>query len=115
MSTNRIIMSDTQPKGIPPRADFAIYIDFDKESPNPQRVFQSLNDLIVAFQKFDRVLCQTIDSNIEPVMMLEEVEVGSLKVWLRNALQAIEDDGLKTLDWKPLVGKYLVKAKYFDN
>src|SRR5581483_11674669 len=35
-----------------------------------------------------------------------------IKVWLRNALHAVEDDALKTLDWKPAVGKYLVKAKY---
>lgn len=105
-------MSNKQPKGVPPKADFAIYVDFNKESPRPQRVFETVSALISAFQNFDRVICQTIDSSIEPVMMLEEVEIGSLKVWLRNALNAADDQALKDLDWKPLVGKYLVKAKY---
>ncbi|MEQ1704833.1 MAG: hypothetical protein ABL867_02525, partial [Rickettsiales bacterium] len=112
MASGKITISTTQPKGIPPKADFAIYVNFDKEAPNPQRVFQAVSDLINAFQKFDKILCQTIDSNIEPVMMLEEIEAGSLKVWLRNVLQSTPDENLKKLEWKPLVGKYLVKAKY---
>lgn len=112
MATGKITISTAQPKGIPPKADFAIYVNFDKDAPNPQRIFQAVGDLISAFQKFDKILCQTIDSNIEPVMMLEEVEIGSLKIWLRNVLQATDDADLKKLDWKPTVGKYLVKAKY---
>lgn len=43
---------------------------------------------------------------------MEDIEAGSIKVWLRNSLRAVEDDALKTLDWKPAVGKYLVRAKY---
>ena len=46
------------------------------------------------------------------MLVLEDIEAGSIKVWLRNALRASEDDALKKLDWKPLVGKYLVRAKY---
>ena len=45
-------------------------------------------------------------------MMLEDVEVGSLKIWLRNALTSTDDQALKDLDWKPAVGKYPVRAKY---
>jgi len=45
-------------------------------------------------------------------MVLEDIEAGSIKVWLRNVLQMVEDDALKTLEWKPIVGKYLVRAKY---
>ena len=58
------------------------------------------------------LLVRSVDSNITPLMMLEDVEVGSLKVWLRNALQSTDDQALKDLDWKPAVGKYLVRAKY---
>lgn len=112
MANGKITLSTKEPKGIPPRADFAIYINFDRNAPHPQRVFQTVSALITAFQHFDKVLCQTIDSNIEPVMMLEEIESGSIKVWLRNLLQALDDDGIKQLDWKQHVGKYLVKAKY---
>lgn len=103
--------TDTAPA--PPKdADFAIIIDFKKGEGSPTRVFTAATDLIEAFQAIDKVLVRSVDSNITPLMMLEDVEVGSLKVWLRNALQSTDDQALKDLDWKPAVGKYLVRAKY---
>ena len=45
-------------------------------------------------------------------MVLEDIEAGSLKTWLRNSLRASDDQALKDLDWRPQVGKYLVRAKY---
>ncbi len=96
----------------PQNADFAIYIDFKKDVGNPQRIFQASASLISAFEKLDKVLCDTVDSKIAPLMMLEEIEIGSLKIWLKNRLESIDDKTLKDLNWKEMVGKYLVKAKY---
>jgi hypothetical protein len=93
-------------------ADFAIVIDFVPDSPDPARVFRSLTQLINTFEKLDRELVRSIDVNIEPVMLLEDVEAGSLKSWMRSALSSVDDTGLKDLDWKKIVGSYLVKAKY---
>jgi hypothetical protein len=50
--------------------------------------------------------------NIEPVMLLENVEAGSIKSWLRAVLNATDDTGLQELNWKRIVGGYLVRAKY---
>ncbi|WP_299288267.1 hypothetical protein [uncultured Tateyamaria sp.] len=106
-----IKMTDQKPE--PPQdADFAIIIDFKKGEGSPTRVFSAATDLIEAFQAIDKVLVRSVDNNISPVMMLEDVEVGSLKIWLRNALTSTDDQALKDLDWKPAVGKYLVRAKY---
>lgn len=44
-------------------------------------------------------------------MLLEDIEAGSIKSWLRIALEKIPDDSLKNLDWKPIVGQYAVRAK----
>ncbi len=96
----------------PAKADFAIEIDFDRGAARPQRVFQTADALITAFQHFDRTLVQSVDSNIEPVLVLEDIEVGSLKILLRNILNIVDDQALKDLDWRPQIGKYLVKAKY---
>ena len=93
-------------------ADFAIVIDFQRSSPDPARVFRSMTQLIDTFQKFDRELVHTIDVNIQPVMLLEDVESGSVKSWLSAWLEATDDTGLKELNWKKIVGGYLVKAKY---
>jgi len=96
----------------PMKADFAISIDFQRGSESPARVFRAMTGLIDAFQEIDRGLARTIDINIEPVLLLEDVETGSLRVWLTTLLKEVDDEALKKLDWKTAVGKYLVKAKY---
>jgi hypothetical protein len=93
-------------------ADFAIEIDFVRDSPDPARVFRSMTQLIDTFQRFDRELVRTIDVNIQPILLLQNVEAGSLISWLRGALESVDDTALKDGDWKKLVGHYLVKAKY---
>lgn len=96
----------------PPRADFGFEIDFQKGVGPASRVFSATHDFIKACEALDDELVQSIDSNIETVLVLEDIQTGSIKTWLRNSLAATEDDALKSLDWKPLVGKYLVRAKY---
>ncbi|MEE9427955.1 MAG: hypothetical protein V3V25_07385 [Paracoccaceae bacterium] len=107
----RITVTSERPDD-PPKADFALVIDFKKGEDSPSRVFSAATDFIHAFEALDRTLVKSIDSSIEPVMMLEDVEVGSLKVWLTNALRSTDDQALKDIDWRPAVGKYLVRAKY---
>lgn len=93
-------------------ADFCICIDFDKNAPDPSRIFRTMTGLIDSFQEIDKTLVSLIDNKIDTVLMLEDIQAGSLKTWLKNILTALDDQGIKNLNWKPLVGKYLVKAKY---
>lgn len=99
-------------KPVPPQADFAFFVDYKKGVGSASRVFAATHDFIKACERLDRDLLQVIDSNIETVMVLEDIEVGSLKTFLKNALTAVDDQALKDLDWKPIVGQYLVRAKY---
>lgn len=94
------------------KVDFCLAIDFDKDSTNPARVFKALSGIIESFEKVDKTLIKAFDIKIEPVLMLEEVEKGSIKVWLAQMLNSIDDDGLKDLEWKKVIGNYLVQAKY---
>jgi len=110
MSDVTITLADRPPEE--PKSDFAFYIDFKKGEGSPSRVFSATHDFIRACERVDRDLVRAVDSNIEAVLMLEDIEAASLKTWLRNALTAADDQGIKDLDWKPLVGKYLVRAKY---
>jgi len=74
------------------KADFCIEIKYKKDSENPSRVFRTMSELIETFQEIDKNLVTTIDVNIEPLLLLEDIEVGSIKVWLRNLLKTIPDD-----------------------
>ena len=93
-------------------ADFCIEIDFIKGSEEPQRVFSTLSELIETFQRLDESLAYSISSKLEPALLLEDVESGSIKLWLATVLKSIDDDAIKNLSWKKLIGAYLVKAKY---
>jgi hypothetical protein len=68
--------------------------------------------MIRALQGLDQTLCASVDPHIEAMMVLEDIEAGSIKIWLANVLTRVDDDALKDLDWKHAVGKYLVRAKY---
>ncbi len=94
------------------KSEFCIAIDFEKGSENPSRVFRAMFELIEAFQRLDVDLVKSIDSKIEPIALLEDIETGSIKAWLGHILRNIDDQALKELDWKPLIGQYLVKSKY---
>lgn len=94
------------------KASFCIEISYRKESEKPSRVFRSMSELIDSCQEIDRSLVTSIDVNIEPVLILEDIETSSIRVWLRNLLKLIPDDAAYNLDWKPIVGQYLLKAKW---
>jgi len=95
------------------KSDFCIEIDFKKSSSErPSRVFKAMAGLIDSMQSLDVSLAQTIDARIRPELILQDIEVGSIKSWLRNRILEIDDDALKTLDIKKIIGDYLVKAKY---
>ena len=93
-------------------ADFCIEIDFEKGRENPTRVFKAMTNLIEEFEALDRELVRSISGSIQPVLLLEDVESASIKAWLRQFVEGIDDDALKGIDWRPQVGKYLVNAKY---
>ena len=110
MAAAEVTLTTRKPE--PPKADFAFYIDFKKGEGSASRVFAATHDFIKACERLDRQLVTSIDSSIETVMVLEDIEAASLKTWLRNVLRSTDDQALKDLDWKPQVGKYLVRAKY---
>ena len=93
-------------------ADFCIEIDYEKSSPNPSRVFRAMSGLIDACQHLDECLLSSIDSKIEPVILLEDIESGSIRSWLRHLVQAKNDEHLKAR-WKEIITAYLPKATYF--
>jgi hypothetical protein len=108
--TAEVTLTSRRPE--PPIADFAFEIDFKRCEGSASRVFLAINDFIRGCEQIDAELAHGIDTGIETVLVLEDIEAGSIKVWLRNILRGVEDDALKTLDWKRAVGTYLVRAKY---
>jgi hypothetical protein len=91
---------------------FCLHIDFDKNAPDPARIFRALTGMIEAFESLDKHLLRPLSTTVQPVMMLENFEVSSLKTWITTRLQEIDDEHLGNLDWKKMAGKYAIQAKY---
>ena len=91
---------------------FEIIIDFDKSARHPQRIFRTLSNLIEELNDFDKILCKTIPSEIKVDTMLEDVEKGSIKIFLKQVLKSIDDEAIYELNLKKIFGAYLRDAKY---
>jgi hypothetical protein len=92
-------------------SEFGIAIDYKKNSESPSRVFQAMSDLIDAFQRIDKRLVEIIDPKIEPVLVLEDVHSGSIQAWLRTNVKYSQDAAFYPVNWKPMIGEYLIKGK----
>jgi hypothetical protein len=67
---------------------------------------------IAALDKLDRALLSSIDTALEPVSVLNDIQHSSLKILLARVLKSIPDDSIKNLEWKKWIGTLLVQGKY---
>lgn len=93
--------------------EFGIEIRFKPHSDAPSRVFRAMAALIDGFQEIDGFLVGSIATGIKPSLLLEDIEVGSLRSWLSNQLKDLDDETLKTGEIKKIIGTYLVRAKRY--
>ena len=91
---------------------FAITVAFVKGEGDPSRPFRAMVALTEALSRFDADLVKSVDVGIEPVLLLEDVEAGSIRSWFVTVLRSADDTALKSGDWKKIVGEYAVKGKY---
>ncbi|MDO7845772.1 hypothetical protein Q5H92_05335 [Hymenobacter sp. M29] len=93
-------------------AEFELYVQFERQSQTPQRVFKAIADLVTAFTKFDELLAQSILPELHAELILDDVEAGSIRSKLAILVRGIPDEAIQGFDWKKLVGHFLLKAKY---
>lgn len=96
----------------PADADFAFRIQFKKGAGDPRRVFEAASELINGFEELDSAVAGSVDSRIKTLMVLEDIEAGSVKVFLKTILENIDDQALKDGEFRRAIGPALVKAKY---
>lgn len=91
--------------------EFGVEIEFQRNTPAPTRVFRAMSAYIESFEFIDAALLSSVTTRIQPTLLLEDVEAGSIIAWLRNTLESIDDEALKSGDYKKLIGAYLVRGK----
>lgn len=92
--------------------EIALVIAYKPGVSHAVEVLQGAMGLIEALDALDHVLLSSIDTSLEPVSILNDVQHSSLKILLARALRKVPDDAINSLDWKKWVGGLLVKGKH---
>ena len=91
---------------------FILKIDFKKGEGPASRIFAAAHSFTSACERFDRHLVESIDENMMTQLVIENIEPGSVRAILKNVLVHADDQALKDLDIKRIIGAYLVKEKH---
>lgn len=91
---------------------FAIKIDYKKDSLRPSRVFRAMSGIVEGFQSLDGNLVQAFPIAVGSELILEDIQTGSLRSVLKYVLNGIDDEAIKGLEWKKMVGGFLLRAKH---
>ena len=91
---------------------FEIEVAFKKGEGDPTRAFRAMTGLIEALQSLDNHLAAAISSTAETQMVLQDIEVGSLKAILRTVIKSTPEEPLKEGNVKAVIEHYLHKARH---
>lgn len=88
-----------------PEYDFGFAIEYKKHEGPAKRVFEATYRFIEACEACSRSLIDSIGISIDPVIVLEDIEAGSIKTWFKTKW---EDEGLheatRSGDIKKVIG-----------
>ena len=92
--------------------EFILEVKFPENRKNPASLFQSMGRLINSFQAFDNDIMNSFGIPIQSVLVLQAIEAGSIRAKLASILELIDDDALKTVDVRKMIGPFLVLGKH---
>jgi len=72
-----------------------IKIDFERNSENPQRVFNSMSHLISSIEEFHSCLLNSVSAETKSKFLLSDINEGSIKSWLCPELEGDVGDEQK--------------------
>lgn len=92
--------------------EIALIIQYQPGKSEALGVLAGAMRLIESLDKLDHCLLSSIDSDLEPVSILNDVQHSSLKILLARALRKAPDELISNMDWKKWVGGLLIHGKY---
>ena len=92
--------------------EIGLVIDYKPGVSHAIDILQGAMALIHALDRLDHALLSSVDTNLEPVSILNDVVHSSLKLLLARALRKIPDQHIGSLEWKKWAGELLVKGKH---
>jgi len=90
---------------------FGLKIDFAKNTEDPARVFRALSGLIDFCQYFDKSLVRALNLDIKPILLLEDIDQGSITGWLKNSFRTSKNEIITDRAIWQALSRYLNTAK----
>lgn len=92
--------------------ELGLVIDYEPGKTLAVDVLQAAMGMIGALDRLDAALLSSINTSLEPVSVLNDIQHSSLKMLFARALRNIPDELVQNMDWKKWVGSILIKGKY---
>lgn len=90
-------------------------IKFDlptKEKVTASQFIKGMENLLEGFEEFTDTLLKSSHIKLEVLSYIEDIEKGSIKLWLRDKIKDISDDDIRDLtSFLPTLPFFLIKAK----
>lgn len=92
--------------------EIGIVIDYEPGVTLGVDVLQAAMQMVGALDRLDAALLSSVNSSLQPVSVLNDIQHSSLKMLFTRALKNTPDELISNLDWKKWVGGILLKGKY---
>src|SRR6218665_1370651 len=86
-------------------------VNYENES-NAVRVFGIVYEITDAIARIDQEIASSVNERVDSELILKGLTQGSVKAYLANKLKNIEDEDIRKLDYRAILGKLLVEIKY---
>lgn len=99
-------------------AEFELFVDFERGTADPQRVFKTISRVLEVLGELDTTLVKLVDAELTTTLVLEDVFTGSIRtrigIWLVPLLNPLVTGNLgvavQELDVKKGIGAFVNKA-----
>lgn len=95
--------------------EIALTVDYAAGKDAAIAVLSGVTQMIAALDALDRALLSSVDTALEPVSILNDVQHSSLKILLARAIREVPDRLLSELSWEAFrqwMGPLLVRGKH---
>lgn len=92
--------------------EIGLVIDYEPGITLAVDVLQAAMEMVGALDRLDSALLSSVNSSLQPVSVLNDIQHSSIKMLLTRALKNAPDELISNLDSKKWVGGILLKGKY---
>jgi hypothetical protein len=90
---------------------FQLNLLFEGEK-SPVDAFNQMKEIFKTLSSLDNTFLSSIDNGIEASYAIQSIEFSSIKTRIAQIIREIPDEAIKELEWKKIIGHFLVNIKY---